>query len=39
MRHAFVVLLGATLVTFFFVTAPAQPPTPTKSGIEGTILV
>jgi hypothetical protein len=39
MPHARISILGAALIALFSVTAVAETPPPTTSGIEGTILV
>ena len=39
MPHAYLSIIGATLIALFSVTAVAETPAPGTSGIEGTILV
>lgn len=39
MRHAYVSIIGATLIALFSMAAVAETPPPGTSGIEGTILV
>ena len=39
MLHAYISIIGATLIALFSVTTAAETPPPGTSGIEGTILV
>ena len=39
MPHAYIAIIGAALIALFSVTAVAETPPPTGSGIEGTIVV
>jgi hypothetical protein len=39
MPHAYLSIIGATLIALFSVTAVGETPAPETSGIEGTILV
>jgi hypothetical protein len=39
MPHAYLSIIGATLIALFSVTAVAETPAPGTSGIEGTVLV
>ncbi|PZR75111.1 MAG: hypothetical protein DLM73_06090 [Chthoniobacterales bacterium] len=39
MSHAYLSVIGATLVALFSMTARAETPPPATSGIEGTVLV
>ncbi|MGI8480608.1 MAG: hypothetical protein ACR2MF_00825 [Chthoniobacterales bacterium] len=39
MPHAYPLVIGATLIALFSMTAVAETPPPTASGIEGTVLV
>jgi hypothetical protein len=39
MPHAYLSIIGATLIALFSMTAVAETPAPGTSGIEGTILV
>jgi hypothetical protein len=39
MPHAYLSIIGATLIALFSVTAVAETPAPNASGIEGTIVV
>jgi hypothetical protein len=39
MLHARISIIGATLIGFFSMTAAAETPPPSKSGIAGTIVV
>ena len=39
MSHAYLSIIGATLIALFSLTAVAETPVPATSGIEGTVLV
>ena len=39
MPHAYLSIIGATLIALFSVTAVAETPAPVTSGIEGTVVV
>ena len=39
MPHTYLSIIGATLIALFSVTAVAETPAPSTSGIEGTVLV
>jgi hypothetical protein len=39
MSHASILIIGATLIALFSMTAAAETPPPGTSGIEGTVLV